>query len=91
MEITLNAQNIISIAALLGALGSMLAIVLKVHKWYLRQEEQDKDIKKNKDELRIVCKGVMACLDGLEQLGCNHSVPKAKEELHEHINKQAHD
>ncbi len=57
---------------------------------YLKQEKQDAEIKAIKEEQRVMCKGVLACLDGLEQLGCNHSVPKAKEALENHINEVAH-
>ena len=32
-----------------------------------------------------------AVLDGLEQLGCNHSVPKARRELNEFLNERAHE
>lgn len=31
-----------------------------------------------------------AVLDGLQQLGCNHTVPKAKQELEEYLVEQAH-
>ena len=32
-----------------------------------------------------------AVLDGLEQLGCNHTVPKARKELNEFLNERAHE
>lgn len=41
-------------------------------------------------ERRLLMQGVMACLDGLEQQGCNHTVPLAKKEINEYLNKQAH-
>ncbi|MGD6877822.1 hypothetical protein [Bacillus infantis] len=87
---TITASTIITIASLLTAIGAIFTVVFKVHKWFLKQEKQDEDIKNLKDEQRIICTGVLACLDGLEQLGCNHSVPKAKEKLEEHINNAAH-
>ena len=37
----------------------------------------------------IVC-ALSACLDGLTQLGANHSVSKAKKELDDYIIAQAH-
>lgn len=66
------------------------------------QEQQDKKIEHLKDahnedvyeikaEQRIICEGLLACLDGLQQLGCNHSVPEAKKTLEKHLNKIAHD
>lgn len=89
---------IITVASLLTAICAIFGFIFKVHKWFLKQEKQDEEIKKIKkediphlkDELRIICTGVLACLDGLEQQGCNHSVPSAKAQLEEHINKVAH-
>lgn len=90
--------TIITVASLLTAVGVIFGAIFKIHKWFLKQEKQDEEIKKIKevdiphlkDELRVMCAGVLACLDGLEQLGCNHSVPKAKAQLEDHINKVAH-
>ena len=81
---------IITIASLLTAVITIFALIFKIHNWYLKQEKQDAEIKAIKEEQRVMCKGVLACLDGLEQLGCNHSVPKAKEALENHINEVAH-
>ena len=39
---------------------------------------QDKDIARLKEENQLICYGLSAALDGLEQLGANHSVPIAK-------------
>lgn len=81
---------IITIASLITAVITIFALVFKIHNWYLKQEKQDAEIKAIKEEQRVMCKGVLACLDGLEQLGCNHRVPKAKEALENHINEVAH-
>ena len=86
----MTVSTIITIASLLTAVGVIFGAIFKIHKWFLKQEKQDIEIRHLKDEQRIICTGVLACLDGLEQLGCNHSVPRAKEKLEEHINKVAH-
>ena len=91
-------STIIAIASLITAVTVIITAFTKIHKWFLKQEKQDVEIKKIKaediphlkEEQRIICTGVLACLDGLEQLGCNHSVPLAKAQLEEHINKVAH-
>ncbi|MBR5583056.1 MAG: branched-chain amino acid ABC transporter permease [Lachnospiraceae bacterium] len=98
----ITTQTIITSAAVLTALVSIFTIVFKVHSWYLKQEQQDSKIDRLKDthnedvheikaEQRIICEGLLACLDGLQQLGCNHSVPEAKKSLENHLNKIAHD
>lgn len=55
------------------------------------REKHDADMKKSKSERRVVCFGLSACLDGLLQLGCNHTVPEAKTELDKYLNEQAHE
>ena len=93
--------NIITIVSCITALGVILGAILKIHKWYLRQEEQnteiaelrhqhEEDVNNIKAEDTLICFALSACLDGLEQLGCNHSVPKAKEKLDKYLNQQAH-
>lgn len=97
----ISTQTIITAGAVIGALFTIFGIVFAVYRWYLKQEGQDASIKKLKDkhdedikeikaEQRVICESMLACLDGLEQLGCNHSVPKAKARLEEHLNKAAH-
>lgn len=81
---------IITGASLITALGVILGFVFKVHKWYLKQEQQDKEIKQIKEEDTLICYALSACLDGLQQLGANHTVPDAKEKLDKYLNQQAH-
>ena len=86
-----DAQTIITVGGVITALGIILGIILKVHKWCLKQEEQDKDIARIKEEDRILCEGLAAALDGLEQLGANSVVTKTKKKLNDHLNIQAHE
>lgn len=51
---------------------------------------QDKDIARLKEENQLICYGLSAALDGLEQLGANHSVPIEKNKLQKYLNEQAH-
>lgn len=94
-------DTIITAGAVVGAIVSMLLIVLKVHKWYLRQQEQDakikelqehheKDLERVRKENKLICEGLSACLDGLSQLGANHTVPIVKKKLDDHLNEEAH-
>ena len=81
---------IITGASLLTSLGVILGFVLKAHKWYLKQEKQDEEIKNIKEEDKLICYALSACLDGLMQLGANHTVPVAKDKLDKYLNQQAH-
>jgi len=77
-------------ASLITALGVILGLIIKIHKWYLKQEKQDDEIKQIKEEDTLICFALSACLDGLMQLGANHTVPVAKDKLDKYLNKQAH-
>lgn len=81
---------IITAAGLITALGVILGVVFKVHKWYLKQKQLEEEIKQIKEEDTLICEALSACLDGLQQLGCNHTVPKAKDKLDTYLNQQAH-
>ena len=80
----------IIVASLITATGVILGLLSKVHKWYLKQEKQDEEIKQIKEEDTLICYALSACLDGLQQLGANHTVPDAKDKLDKYLNKQAH-
>lgn len=55
-----------------------------------REDQQDADIKRIKEENCLMMYGLSACLDGLLQQGCNHSVPRAKEKIDKYLNQMAH-
>ena len=98
----IDADTIILAGGVLAAVLAFGGIFVKIHRWIIKQEEQSKqieelkaqhedDIAHIKKENTLICYGLSACLDGLQQLGCNHTVPKAKEMLDKHLNQQAHE
>lgn len=89
-SVTVSADTIITIAAVIGALGVIFGVVFAVYRWYLKQEKQDKDIAHIKEEDTLIVFALSACLDGLQQLGANHAVPIAKDKLDKYINQRAH-
>jgi two-component system chemotaxis response regulator CheB len=56
----------------------------------LRKHHED-DVHRLKEENCLICYALSACLDGLQQLGANHTVPLAKEKLDKYLNQQAHE
>lgn len=84
------AQTIITVASVITALGVILGVILTIHKWYLKNERQDSDIKSIKDEQTILTKGVLACLKGLKEQGCDGPVTTAISDIEDHLNRQAH-
>lgn len=89
-SVTISADTIITIAAVITALGVIFGVIFAIYKWYLKQEKQDKDIAHIKEEDTLIVFALSACLDGLQQLGANHTVPIAKDKLDKYINQRAH-
>lgn len=87
----IDANTIITAASVITALVVIFSAVFTTYRWYLRQEKQDKDIAGLKEEMTLVCYCMSASLDGLMQLGANHSVPAAKDKLEKYINRKAHE
>lgn len=83
-------MDISALAAAITALGVILGAIFAVYKWFLKQEKQDKDIKAIKEEQSILTQGILACLQGLHEQGCNGPVTSAIERIENHLNKQAH-
>lgn len=83
-------QTVITIASVITALGVIFGAVFAFHNWLLKREKNDKDIKSIKEEQSILTKGVLACLKGLKEQGCNGPVTEAIEDIEEYVNKQAH-
>lgn len=83
-------QTIVAAASVLTALGVIIGAVLRIHKWYLEQQKLKKEMTEIKEEDALICFALSACLDGLQQLGANHTVPEAKAKLDKFLNKQAH-
>ena len=84
------ANVIITIASVITALGVIFGVVFTVYRCYLKNEKQDNDIKSIKEEQSILTHGVLACLKGLKEQGCNGPVTEAINQIETHLNKQAH-
>lgn len=83
-------EIITAVAGVITALGVIFGVIFAIYKWYLKQEKQDKDIKAIKEEQFLLTQGVLACLKGLQEQGCDGPVTSAIKQLETHINKQAH-
>lgn len=85
-----TAEAIITVAAVISALAVILGALFTGYRWYLNQEKQDNDIKAIKEEQSILTHGVLACLKGLKEQGCDGPVTDAIKNIEVHLNKQAH-
>lgn len=83
-------QKIITFGAVIGAVALILGYLFKAYEFYQKQKQQDKEIERIKEENTLICFALSACLDGLQQLGANHTVPIAREKLEDYLNQRAH-
>lgn len=90
-------QTVITAAAFLGAVAAILRTYNKGYDWVKKQEEQDKvieTIKTDQAEIKaeqaILTMGILACLKGLKEQGCNGPVTEAINKIEMHLNEKAH-
>ena len=87
---TVTTETIITAASIITSLVVIFGAIFTLFRWYLKQEKQDRDIKDIKEEQLILTIGVLACLKGLAEQGCDGPVTDAIASIEAHINKQAH-
>ena len=90
MQITLSWQTLLSLAAIAGAFVAVINYIKKIFGWFDRQEKQDKEIKDIKKEQEILTKGILACLKGLKERGCDGPVTTTISEIETYLNNKAH-
>lgn len=101
MQLTLTWQGIITAASVLGAIAAIVAFFAKIVRWVDNQSQQDEeiqalkahhedDIKSLKEEQTLLVYGVLACLKGLKEQGCNGPVTEAINKYEKYLNQKAH-
>ena len=95
-----------SLIGALGVIGGVLIAAYKFFKKPAELEKQmkehekqmekirkshDDDINKINEEQCLVTYGLLACLKGLQEKGCNGPLTEAINKIEKHLNKQAHD
>ncbi len=90
MTIHITVQGIITAASALAALGAIAGYFLRAHDWVQKQNAQEAEIKAMKEEQQLLTYGVLACLKGLKEQGCNGPVTEAITKIEKHINEKAH-
>ena len=102
MQITLTWQTLITASAVVAAFLSLVAVFAKAVRWMDRQKQQDADIKalrathntdmdSMKQEQTLIIYGLLACLKGLKEQGCNGPVTEAINKIEKHLNQKAHE
>lgn len=102
MQITLTWQTLITAGAVLSAIIALIATFAKVVRWMDRQNQQTADIEtlrnthtsdmiSMKQEQTLLVYGILACLKGLKEQGCNGPVTEAINKIEKHLNQKAHE
>ena len=90
MQITLSWQMLLTASAIVGAFVAVITYIKKIFGWFDRQEKQDKEIKDMKEEQALLTMGILACLKGLSEQGCDGPVTEAINKIETHLNQRAH-
>lgn len=101
MELTVTWQNFITASAFVGAVIALTTYFSKVVRWVDQQAKQDTEIKELrkhheedmasiKEEQTLLMYGVLACLKGLSEQGCNGPVTEAIDKFEKYLNQKAH-
>ena len=102
MVIELTAQTIMTWAGVASALGVLIGILVKLVRWVDEQEEQgkriteleakhDSDMQDTREESQMLMYGILSCLKGLQEKGCNGPVTEAIGKFEKYLNEKAHD
>lgn len=102
MNITITWQTIITAFAFVGAVIGLVAYFSKAVRWVDKQNKQDveikemkkrhdADIKHIKAEQTLLVEGILACLQGLQEKGCNGPVTQTINKYKEYLNQKAHE
>ena len=101
MQITITWQTFITASAFVGAVIALVTYFSKLVRWVDKQNEQDTEIKKLKqhheddiasikEEQTLLVYGILACLKGLSEQGCNGPVTEAIGKYEKYLNQKAH-
>ena len=82
----IDANTVITAAAVVTALGVLGGVVAWVVKLVQRDRRQSAEIIRMQDELTIICYGLRGALQGLIEQGCNGPCKDALTHLDKHLN-----
>lgn len=90
MEVVLTPNTVVTAGAVIAAAVAIVTYFSKVVRWVDRQQKQDAEIHAVKTELTLLTYGVLSCLKGLKEQGCNGPVTEAINKIEKHLNQEAH-
>lgn len=102
MEVEISLQTLITFGSAVTAAVLLVERFAKGVRWFDRQEKQTSDIEELRqyhdddkkainEELTLLTFGILACLKGLREQGCNGPVTEAIGKIEKHLNQKAHE
>lgn len=98
MTIGLNTSKMTIELSTIKTLAEVIALIVLFYGYFSKvihftdkQKELEKEVKDIKDEQSILTYGVLACLKGLKEQGCNGPVTEAISKIEKHLNVKAHE
>lgn len=91
MTVTLTWQSFVVAAGVVGAIVALISQLKKIFGWFNKQDMQDTTIQDIQEEQTLLTAGILACLKGLVELGCDGPVKEQITKIETHLNKKAHE
>lgn len=82
--------DIVQWAGIVSAAGVLIGVIISIYKMVERDKQQSAKIQSIQEEQTLICYGILACLKGLKEQGCNGPVTTALDKLEKHLNQAAH-
>lgn len=88
MYVTWN--TVITAGAVLAAIIAIGTFLIKVYNLVKLSKDNEKEIASIKEEQGLLTYGILACLKGLREQGCDGEVTAAIDKIEKHLNDKAH-
>ena len=101
MTISITPQQIITLSSCIAAIIALTGYIFKARDWVRAQDRQsdkinalreqhNRDIAAIREEQTLLVYGVLSCLRGLREIGCNGPVSEAIDKIERRLNIEAH-
>lgn len=87
----IDGETIIQWGKVVTALAVLGGVAVGGYKFWDSNRRQTRAIRAIQTEQTLLCYGILACLKGLREQGCNGPVTDALDRLEKHLNKTAHE
>lgn len=82
--------EVVKFIEVICSIGVGVGVIAAIVRFLDRDKKQSEKLQTIQNEQAILCYGLVACLKGLKEQGCNGPVTDALDKLEKHLNKLAH-